>query len=137
MSTRSRIGIQLKDGSIRSAYHHWDGYPEWLGVKLKTHYDTKELVTKLIRGGDMSSCWTQERWTKDGGHKNVSEYGAQYYSGRGEKTPSVKDKNLEDFLNRVDDSWAEYAYVFVNDEWVCYADGKVVNIPEPKVAVAA
>ena len=28
MATRSRIGIELKDGSILSAYHHWDGYPQ-------------------------------------------------------------------------------------------------------------
>ena len=34
MSTRSRIGILREDGSILSAYHHYDGYPEWLGVTL-------------------------------------------------------------------------------------------------------
>ena len=28
MATRSRIGIELKDGSIVSSYHHWDGYPD-------------------------------------------------------------------------------------------------------------
>ena len=38
MSTRSRIGIELEDGSIKSVYHHFDGYPEGLGVKLLTHY---------------------------------------------------------------------------------------------------
>ena len=32
MSTNSRIGLRLEDGSILSVYHHWDGYPEWLGV---------------------------------------------------------------------------------------------------------
>ena len=41
MATRSRIGIVLKDDSIRSAYHHWDGYPEWLGVTLREHYNTQ------------------------------------------------------------------------------------------------
>ena len=35
MATRSRIGIELNDGSILSAYHHWDGYPQWLGRILK------------------------------------------------------------------------------------------------------
>lgn len=136
MGTRSRIGVQLKDGSIRSAYHHWDGYPEWLGVKLKEHYNSKELAAKLIRGGDMSCCWTQERWTKTGGTKKV-EYGPQYYSGRGEKLPSVKDKTLEDFLSRTENSWGEYAYLFADGRWICYADRREVKIPEPKVAVAA
>ena len=41
MATRSRIGIQLKDNSVLSVYHHWDGYPQWLGRILTTHYNTK------------------------------------------------------------------------------------------------
>ena len=44
MATRARIGLKLDDGSIISAYHHWDGYPEWLGVTLKEHYNTKEDI---------------------------------------------------------------------------------------------
>ncbi len=55
MATRSRIGIELKDGSVLSAYHHWDGYPEWLGRILTTHYNSKDKVSALIDGGDMSS----------------------------------------------------------------------------------
>ena len=36
MSTRARIGLLLPDDlSVLSVYHHWDGYPEWLGVTLK------------------------------------------------------------------------------------------------------
>ena len=34
MSTRSRIGLQLANGSVLSVYCHWDGYPEFNGVKL-------------------------------------------------------------------------------------------------------
>ena len=37
MGTRARIGILLPDDSILSVYHHWDGYPEWLGVTLVEH----------------------------------------------------------------------------------------------------
>ena len=44
MSTRARIGILLPDDSILSVYHHFDGYPEGLGVKLK---DTTTLMRKL------------------------------------------------------------------------------------------
>ena len=58
MSTNARIGIKLEDGSILSAYHHWDGYPEWLGVTLNKQYNTKEKVRELIDGGNMSSCWS-------------------------------------------------------------------------------
>ena len=54
MATRSRIGIELKDGSILSAYHHWDGYPQWLGRILNTHYNSRQQAADLIDGGDMS-----------------------------------------------------------------------------------
>ena len=65
MATRSRIGIELKDGSILSAYHHWDGYPAWLGRILTTHYNTREQAADLIDGGDMSSCWNDTIWGED------------------------------------------------------------------------
>ena len=57
MGTRSRIGIKLSDSSILSVYHHWDGYPEWLGVVLEREFNTRDKVTELIDGGDMSSCY--------------------------------------------------------------------------------
>ena len=40
MSTRARIGLLQEDLSVLSVYHHWDGYPEWLGVTLKEQYNT-------------------------------------------------------------------------------------------------
>jgi hypothetical protein len=114
MSTRSRIGIELQNGSIVSAYHHSDGYPEWLGKTLTEHYTTKEKVTELIDGGDMSSCWTKERWN-DQLQKN---YGPQYYSQRGEDCPPRLDADLCEYLLPAGSE--EYAYLFTNGEWVCY-----------------
>jgi hypothetical protein len=112
MATRSRIGIQLADESVLSVYHHWDGYPEWLGRILKTHYNTKDKVAELIDGGDMSSCWTD-------GHcddNTDGSYGPEYYSQRGEDCPPRLDANKYDYLAEGE----EYAYLFANGEWVCY-----------------
>jgi hypothetical protein len=120
MATRSRIGVQLKNGSVLSAYHHWDGYPEWLGRILKTHYNSRELAAELIDGGDMSCCWTDDRWTGDrwGAYPTkVEEYGPQYYSQRGEECPPRHDKDLNEYLCNGE----EYAYLFTNGEWVCYS----------------
>ena len=134
MATRSRIGIQLKDESVLSVYHHWDGYPEWLGRILTTHYNTKEKVAELIDGGDMSSCWTKDRW--DG--KEVEEYGPQYYSQRGEDCPPRLDNNMEEFFSDNE----EYGYVYTNAGWVCYDmnqfndnDPELTTIPEGALAV--
>jgi hypothetical protein len=144
MATRGRIGIELSDGSVLSAYHHWDSYPEWLGRILKTHYNSKELAAELIDGGDMSTCWTNERWTGDrwGSYPNkVEEYGPQYYSQRGEDTPPRLDADLCEYL--LPDNSEEFAYVFRSGEWVCYNmnqfdDSKlpeVVEIPSGALAV--
>lgn len=121
MATRSRIGIQLADESILSAYHHWDGGPEWLGRILKTHYNSYEKASALIDGGDMSSCWTEDRWTVDrwGAYPTkAQEYGPQYYSSRGENCPPRLDADLCEYL--LPDGSEEYAYIFRNGEWVCY-----------------
>ena len=96
MATRSRIGIQLNDNSVLSVYHHWDGYPEWLGRILKTHYNTKEKVADLIDGGDMSSCWADEIWGKK---LPQGEYAPEYYSARGEDCPPRYDQTRDEFLS--------------------------------------
>ena len=115
MATRSRIGIELKNGSVLSVYHHWDGYPEWLGRILNTHYNTRQKVAELIDGGDMSSCWTEDRWNSE---TKAQEYGPQYYSQRGDNCPPRLDADLAEYL--LPDNSEEFAYIFRNGEWVCY-----------------
>ena len=125
MATRSRIGIELSDGSILSAYHHWDGYPEWLGRILKTHYNTKEKAAELIDGGDMSSCWSDACWETK---LPVGEYGPEYYSQRGEDCPPTLCKDLNEFLTYTDNNYGgEYAYHFANGEWICHQVGYSVD----------
>jgi hypothetical protein len=105
MATRSRIGIELKDGSILSAYHHWDGYPEWLGRILQTHYNSKDAAAELIDGGDMSTCWDENNQP-------------EYYSARGEDCPPRHNANLNEYLTQDSE---EYAYVYTESEgWLCY-----------------
>ena len=124
MATRSRIGIQLADESILSVYHHWDGYPEWLGRILKTHYNSKELAAELIDGGDMSSAWTNA-----GFNNETVAQGPLYYSQRGDDCPPRIDKNLKVFLAFGE----EYSYIFRNGEWVCYDMHEFEDNKRPEV----
>ena len=114
MATRSRIGIELKDGSILSAYHHWDGYPQWLGRILINHYNSREQAAELIDGGDMSSCWNDTIWGEE--RTDGQKYGPEYYSQRGEDCPPRLDNTLQEYLSDSE----EYSYIFRNGEWVCY-----------------
>ena len=124
MATRSRIGLLIGDESVVSVYHHWDGYPEWLGVTLKEKFNTYEEIAELIDGGDISCCDSDTDWDL----KKVETH-IQYYNDRGENTEPRLDTSVEDYL----DNGEEYAYLFENNEWVCYdlhgSKPQIVEIP--------
>ncbi len=126
MATRSRIGIQIGDQSVVSVYHHWDGYPQWLGVHLRQNYTTKEKIEELLDGGDISCIDSDTDWNREKCEPHV-----QYYNDRCEKTEPRLDLSIEDYL----DNGEEYAYIFSDNQWVCYelpyeGTPKLKEIPE-------
>ena len=126
MSTRSRIGLELSDGSVISSYCHYDGYPEFNGVKLVENFNTREKVSSLIDGGDISALWTNLGWNNE----TLPETGPLYYSSRGEDCPPALDANKYDYLAEGE----EYAYIYtLNNEWVCYDMHQFDNTKLPEV----
>ena len=114
MATRSRIALQLNETSFLSVYHHWDGYPQWLGVTLNKKFNTREKVAELIDGGDISCCDSDSDWNNN----KVLDRHVLYYNDRGEDTAPKLHENIDDFFAIGE----EYAYVFTLDhEWECYA----------------
>ena len=158
MATRGRIGIKLTDGSILSSYHHWDSYPQWLGVKLVKHFNSYDKASELIDGGDMSACFTTQtfqsemlkkeviqddgsskfEYVKDSDNNFIytkvkAKSSPQYYSERGEDTPPRLDKDLFEYLSNGE----EYAYVWEEGFWICYdlhefddQEPEIVEIPQ-------
>ena len=146
MATRARIGLKLEDGSIISAYHHWDGYPEWLGVTLKEHYNTKEDIAKLIEGGNMSSCYSDNQYDEKKQEFVKNDPKPEYYGGDDERPRLSRNFTQFAFDSK---SGEEYLYLFVDNEWNGFSlrhkyseedweilDTKVIpiEIPEPEVA---
>lgn len=134
MATRGRVGLELADESILSIYNHFDSYPEFLGVKLVEHFNTREKVEALVDLGDISALWTNLGWDNE----TLPETGPLPYSSRGEDCPPRLDANKYDYLAEGE----EYAYIYtLNNEWVCYnryqfEDNRmpeVVEIPVPAV----
>ena len=148
MATRARIGLKLEDGSIISAYHHWDGYPEWLGVTLKEHYNTKEDIAKLIEGGNMSSCYSDNEYDYEKQEFVKQDPKPNYYGGDSERPRLSKNFTQFAFDSK---SGEEFLYLFVDNEWngfsldhKYYEDGEIldtkvnpVEIPEPELEEVA
>ena len=123
MATRSRIALQLNETSFLSVYHHWDGYPQWLGVTLNKKFNTREKVAELIDGGDMSSCDSNDDWDR----KELGETRPLYYNERGEKTEPRLDLNFDEYASN-STAGEEYIYVFTLDHtWECYAIDQKYN----------
>ena len=120
MSTNARIGIKLEDGSILSAYHHWDGYPEWLGVVLKTRYETKEKVAELIDGGNMSSCWSDNEYDYEKQEFVKRDPQPEYYGGDDERPRLSKNFTQFAFDSK---SGEEFLYLFrpYGDGWEAFS----------------
>lgn len=73
MSTNALIGLQEKDGSIKTIYCHWDGYLAWVGHILLESYNTEDRVRELLSLGDISSLGESTEPSMA-----VSEYGFDY-----------------------------------------------------------
>jgi hypothetical protein len=128
MSTRGRLGIELADESILSIYNHFDSYPEFLGVKLVKHFNSRDAVTELIDGGDISALWTNVGWNNE----TLPETGPLPYSSRGEDCPPRLDADLCEYL--LPDGCEEYHYIFTqNNQWVCYNMNQFDNTKLPEV----
>jgi len=112
MSTRSRIGLELSDGSVISSYCHWDGSPRFNGVKLVEHFNSYEKAAELIDGGDISALWTNAGWQNE----TLPVTGPLTYASRGEDCPPRLDETLNEYLSNGE----EYAYLFTDEQWVCY-----------------
>lgn len=119
MSTRSHIGMVLKDGQVREIYCHFDGYPSHNGEILLKHYMDVDKITKLLDIGDIS-CLREEIGEKhdfDNAPKNqVNAYGRDRGGrDRGEKNVDARvHDSIDDFLNKSDE---DYTYLFKDGAW--------------------
>jgi hypothetical protein len=101
MSTRSRIGISQEDGSVKSIYCHYDGYPEGVGQTLMQNYTSPVEVMELVNKGDMSSLHSQE-----------------HYADRGETDVDAVVTSENEYVSYTGECWGEYAYLYKDGEWL-------------------
>ena len=137
MATRSMIGIVEDDGTVTAIYCHWDGYPEHNGRLLVKYWNDSYLIDHLMHLGNLSYLGkeigekqdfdqpTDRNWCLAYGRDRETAEAARayFYNGR------------EVYINNaVNDSGADYIYLWENDKWRCWDyEGKHINLYEMNV----
>lgn len=125
MSTRSYVGYEQEDGSIKHVYVHFDGYPEGVGRTLKTHWGNREDVLALLSKGGISSIGANMEETdfygKEG--ESVERNGMEFPYGDGDGEIHTV-KSLDELKDKVMEDWGiEYFYVYTaNGKWEGYGN---------------
>ena len=121
MSTRSRIGLMLEDGTIKHSYCHFDGYPNGVGHTLVENYSEVEKVEELLSFGDMS--FLLPKVNPEGEHsfgnpeKDVTVF---YGRDRGESDVDSVTTSMDEYLSVKYSSCIDYQYVFTGGHWWVY-----------------
>lgn len=126
MATRSRIGIMFLDGTIKSIYCHWDGYPANNGKLLIENWADSDKIKQLMGLGNISYLG------KEIGHKQKFDQPTDrnwclaYGRDRNEAdNEAVWHKDLAEFLSDRE----EFNYVFKDGYWICFDyDKNEVNL---------
>lgn len=99
MATRSRIGVELSDGTVKSVYCHNDGYVNGVGMDLlNLGFSSSEEVENFIDEGDRTTV------------------GLSYKEWRNEDCPPETHKSVVEYF---DGDIEEYGYLFTQEgEWL-------------------
>ena len=132
MSTRCRIGIQNKNGTITSIYCHFDGYIDWVGKILVDNYKDEGKVKQLMSLGDISSLGTEpianprawemptptfnKSWDEQWKEINPEDR-CNTYASRGDDCPAETSKNATEYRQLSRDCNGEYTYLFKDNIW--------------------
>ena len=118
MATPCLIAIHDDEKGYLASYCHWDGYHDHMWPLLTEHYNTEELVRKLINLGDASSIDERLEPTPGVAHSyNEPEEGVCVFYHR-DKGDSWNECNplyydSKESLRRV----MSHVYVWEKDHW--------------------
>jgi len=96
MSTHCRIGIQNRDGSIRSSFCHYDGYLDAVGRRLLQDYSSVKKLNSLL--GSLNSLWSYDLQQPEP-YTDI------------DAAPAMLSKNVEEMIKQ-DGGPAEFFYVY-------------------------
>jgi len=118
MGTRSNIAYKKSTGEIVSMYCHYDGYPQYNGVMLNEHYNTREKARGLVDNGYQSALKeTVEESNLDRVHEEPPKTYRSFHA-------FIMDINFD----------IEWVYLFKDDAWH-YAETSLISLPSGRYDV--
>jgi len=117
MATRFTVGKEMKDGSIRSIYGHWDGYPAHAGNILNEHYTELSKIDQLLTLGDLSSLGEDIGFQHDfdTGFEGMCTF---YGRDRGETgVGPIVHESLDGWMDYRKGNGCEYGYLWNGVSW--------------------
>lgn len=130
MATHSNIGVENDDGTFDFIYHHWDGYPGYLGRMLLDHYNSEAAARAIVGLGDLSLLC--ERLTPSEGSNHSfdnPEEGVTRAYGRDRGETGIEFRTTEGASPR-EILQQEHAYVWRRDKncwWYVNLDIPLTN----------
>ena len=130
MATRGRIGIKQKDGTIITAYSHWDNYLAGTGYNLCEHWTNPKKVIEAIQLGNASK-WgmiTGDKTDFDDRNNPMHDIQNVYYGrDRGERDQGPRTfKNEAEYLKKGFNSGEEFIYLMKQEgEKEFYSDTEI------------
>lgn len=124
MATRSNIAYLKSDGSVRSIYCHWDGYPAHNGEMLRRYYQQSRKIAQLIELGSASSL-NKEIFPPVGARhsfENPAEDVTVFY-GRDRGEDGQEPRDYADIPSWIEEM-EEYAYLWNGTEWLVCDHGE-------------
>ena len=122
MTTHCRIGYEFPDGTVRSIYCHFDGYPEGVGYTLTAYYNSESKILELLGLGDISVLAERVAPFEDEDHSFLfprPDVTIAYDRDRGESdVDAMGHKTIEHFFEEAE----TYMYLFTHADkaWHAY-----------------
>ena len=137
MGTRSVIGREQSDGSIRTAFCFLDGQPEGVGRTLLDHYRNPEEIDSLLALGCLSSIgaspkkplsharltsmiWNGRRLGQDDASKiqRTLREKCIIVAGGPLGGDQYNSKTMDELLEKLEHSDAKYLYLWGEGGWI-------------------
>ena len=110
MSTSARIAKREDDGTVRSVYCHYDGYPSYAGKLLRHYYTDPEIVDIVMNFGNFRAL-----------EEHVSDISFYITASSPMDERAMRHASMGDFLEYGSKSASEYLYLFDQNRWRCWS----------------